>query len=183
MLKLETRRCELNGKHDPAARAKEDALASLFDQHYDGVVRYIFVRTGNQAEAEDLAGDVFLRAVKSLGSFRGTQEQMRFWVFRVAHNIVVDHYRKKSKRQTVPLDPSEVSRSPNVEDIVETNLQIAALSQALDQLTPAQREVIGLRFFAGLSSEEAGRVMGKSGGAVREMQRSAVEKLRGIMRC
>lgn len=182
MLELETRRCELNGKHDPAARAKEDALASLFDQHYDGVVRYIFVRIGDRAEAEDLAGDVFLRAVKSLGSFRGTEEQMRFWVFRVAHNIVVDHYRKKSKRQTVPLDPAEVSPQRDVEEIAETSLQIAALSQAMNQLTPAQREVIGLRFFAGLTSEEAGRVLGKSGGAVREMQRGAVEKLRGIMR-
>ncbi len=182
MLELETRGCELNSKHhDPAARTKEDALASLYDEHYDGVVHYIFVRIGNRAEAEDLAGDVFLRAVKSLRSFTGSKEQMRFWIFRVAHNIVVDHYRKKGKHITVPLDPAEVVGSQDIEEMTERKLQVEALSRALDQLTPAQREVIGLRFFAGLSSEEAGKILGKSSGAVREMQRSAIEKLRGIM--
>ena len=182
MLQLDTRRCELNGEHKPAAQTQEDALASLFDDHYDGVVRYIFVRIGDRAEAEDLAGDVFLRAVESLGSFKGPRGQMRFWIFRVAHNIVVDHYRRKSKRQTVPLATVEVVDPRDVEGVAETKLRVEELACALDQLTPAQREVIGLRFFAGLSSAETGRIVGRSSGAVREMQRSAIEKLRGIMR-
>lgn len=182
MLQMETRRTELKEKHNPAAYSREDALASLFDGHYESVVRYIFVRIGDRADAEELAGDVFLRAVKNLGSFRGSQEQMRFWIFRVARNIVVDHYRKRSKRQTVPLDAADAVESADVEETAERNLQMEAVAKALDRLTPAQREVIGLRFFAGLTSEEAGQVMGKSSGAVREMQRSAIEKLRGLVR-
>ncbi len=182
MLQLEMRRTQLKEKHNPAAHSKEDALASLFDGHYESVVRYIFVRIGDRADAEELAGDVFLRAVKSLGSFRGSQEQMRFWVYRVARNIVVDYYRKRSKRHTVPLEPADAVEAQDVEQTAERNLQLEAVAKALDRLTPAQREVIGLRFFAGLTSEEAGRVMGKSSGAVREMQRSAIEKLRGLVR-
>lgn len=182
MLQLQTRRYELNGNQDPAAQSREDALASLFDGHYESVVRYIFVRIGDRAEAEDLAGDVFLRAVDKLGSFKGSQEQMRFWIFRVARNIVVDHYRRRSKRQTVPLDTADAVESGNVEETAERSLQLEAVAQALDRLTPAQREVIGLRFFAGLTSEEAGRVMGKSSGAVRELQHSAILKLRGMVR-
>jgi RNA polymerase sigma-70 factor (ECF subfamily) len=65
---------------------------------------------------------------------------------------------------------------------VETKLEVERLSKALEQLTPAQCEVIGLRFFAGLSAAEVGEILGKSGGAVREMQRAAIEKLRKLIR-
>ena len=64
---------------------------------------------------------------------------------------------------------------------METRLQVERLSKALRQLTPSQREVIGLRFFAGLSSAEVGEILGKSGAAVREMQRAAIEKLRKLI--
>ena len=181
MLDVETRRYELSTSSGSGLKTKEAALAGLYDECYDRVVRYIFVRVGNQADAEDLAGEVFVRAVKSLRSFGGPMVQMRFWIFRVAHNIVVDHYRKNSNRHTVPLEPEALTDGRDIEEITETKLQIDALLRALPQLTPAQREVIGLRFFAGFSSVETGEILGKSSGAVREMQRSAVEKLRQLM--
>ena len=160
---------------------REAALQNLYEQYYDKVVRYVFVRVGNQAEAEDLAGDVFLNALKSLRSYRGSMEQMHFWIFKIARNTVVDYYRKMSKRKTVNLDDVDIADNTDIEAITEKSLQIEALSRALDKLTPAQREVIGLRFFSGLSSAEAGQVMGKSSGAVREMQCDAIQKLRTLM--
>ena len=69
----------------------EDVIGNLYGQYYDKMVRYIYVRTGDQAEAEDLAVEVFLKALKSLGSYRGRGEQMPAWLFRIAHNLVVDH--------------------------------------------------------------------------------------------
>ena len=159
----------------------EAALGNLYEQYYDKVVRYVFIRIGNQSEAEDLAGDVFLNALKSLRSYRGSIEQMHFWIFKIARNAVVDHYRKMSKRKTVNLDDVDIADNTDIEAITEKSLQIEALSKALGQLTPAQREVIGLRFFSGLSSAEAGQVMGKSSGAVREMQCDAIQKLRTLM--
>ena len=157
-------------------------LTNLYEEYYDRMVRYIFVRIRDQTEAEDLAGEVFLKALKSLDSYRGRGEQMHVWLFKIAHNVVIDHVRKMSKRKTVPLNDMEIPDRLSVEETVETRLQVERLSQALEQLTPSQREVIGLRFFAGLSSAEVGEISGKSGAAVREMQRAAIEKLRKLIR-
>jgi len=157
-------------------------LTNLYEEYYDRMVRYIFVRIRDQTEAEDLAGEVFLKALKSLNSYRGRGEQMHVWLFKIAHNVVIDHVRKMSKRKTVPLNDMEIPDRLSVEETVETRLQVERLSQALEQLTPSQREVIGLRFFAGLSSAEVGEISGKSGAAVREMQRAAIEKLRKLIR-
>lgn len=158
------------------------ALVSLYEEYYGRIVRYIFVRIGDQNEAENLGGDVFLRALQSLDSYRGQQEQMRAWLFKIAHNLVVDHLRKMSKRKDISIDGIQIPDDKlSIEEVVETKLQIEELSKALKRLTPAQREVIGLRFFAGLSSAEAGKILGKSSGAVRETQRAAIETLRTQM--
>jgi RNA polymerase sigma-70 factor (ECF subfamily) len=86
-----------------------------------------------------------------------------------------------SKRKTVNLDDVEIADGTNVEEMVEKRLQVGELTKAMTQLTEAQREVIGLRFFAGLSSAETAQVMGKSSGAVREMQCDAIQRLRKLM--
>ena len=160
---------------------RQMTIGGLFEQYYDRIVRYIFVRINDQSEAENLAGDVFLRALQSLDSYRGRKEQMQVWLFRIAHNLAVDYLRKKSKRKDISTDEVGISDRLNIEDVVEAKLEVKRLSKALQQLTPAQREVIGLRFFAGLSSGEVSKILGKSNGAVREMQRAAVKALRKQM--
>ena len=177
----ETRRNQLNEKCDNETKSVEAVIAGLFEEYYDKVVRYIYIRISDQPEAEDLAGEVFLKALKSMGSYRGSAEQLRFWIFKIARNIVIDHYRKMSKRKTVNLDDVEIADSTNVEEIAERRLQIGELTKAMKQLTEAQREVIGLRFFAGLSSAETAQILGKSSGAVREMQCDAIQRLRKLM--
>ena len=177
----ETRRNHLNEKCDSETKAMESVIADLFEEYYDKVVRYIYVRISDQPEAEDLAGEVFLKALKSMGSYRGTVAQLRFWIFKIARNIVIDHYRRKGMRKTVNIDDVEITDHSDVEELAERRLQIGQLEKALKQLTGAQQEVIGLRFFAGLSSAETAQVMGKSSGAVREMQCDAIRKLRTLM--
>ena len=176
-----TRRNQLNEKCDNETKSMEATIAGLFEEYYDKVVRYIYIRISDQPEAEDLAGEVFLKALKSMGSYRGSAEQLRFWIFKIARNIVIDHYRKMSKRKTVNLDDVEIADSTNVEEMAEQRLQIGELTKAMKQLTEAQREVIGLRFFAGLSSAETAQILGKSSGAVREMQCDAIQRLRKLM--
>ena len=156
-------------------------IGSLFEEYYDRIVRYIFIRINDQNEAENLGGDVFLKALKSLDSYRGDREQMRAWLFRIAHNLVVDYVRKMSKRKAVSLNDVEVRDRVTTEEVVEVKLELERLSKALEQLTPAQRQVIGLRFFSGLPSAEVGKILGKSSGAVREMQRAAVQELQKQM--
>jgi RNA polymerase sigma-70 factor (ECF subfamily) len=163
------------------AESTEVILSSLYEQYYDRIVRYIFVRINDKGEAENLGGDVFLRALQSLGSFRGRTEQMRAWLFKIAHNAVVDYLRKMGKRRNVSIDEVEIPDRLDIEALMETNSEINRLSKALQRLTPAQREVIGLRFFAELSSDEVGKILGKKSGAVREMQSAAIETLRRAM--
>ncbi len=157
------------------------AIASLYGDYYDKIVRYIFIRISNRSEAENLGGEVFLRALRSLGSYRGSKLQMPAWLFSIARNLVIDYQRKTNKQKYVSIDEVEIADSYSVEQAVETKSEVARLSKALKQVTPAQREVIGLRFFAGMSSAETGEILGKSGGAVREMQRAAIETLRKHM--
>ena len=153
----------------------------LYQEYYDRIVRYIFVRIGDQSEAENLAGDVFLKALKSFDSFHGHGGQVRGWLFKIAHNLMVDYVRKASKQKFILFNDIEIPDKSSIEETMEKKFEVERLSKALKQLTPAQREVIGLRYFAGLSSDEVGKILGKSNGAVRQMQWAAVEALRKQM--
>jgi len=181
LLKAEAGEISLTQQRTAVTKSTKAMIGILYEQYYDSIVRYIFIRINDQSEAENLGGDVFLKALQSLDSFKGRTEQMRAWLFRIAHNLVVDYLRKMSKRKTVSLSNVEVRDKVSTEETVETKLEMERLSNALKQLTPAQREVIGLRFFAGLSSDEVSKILGKSSGAVREMQHAAVETLRKQM--
>ena len=170
------------GKEKSDARKRaESALSGLYEEYYGKIARYIYARVGDRAEAEDIAGDVFLKALESLGSYEDRGMPMHAWLFRIAHNLVVDHFRKLKNRKTIPIDGMEIEGGTDPAAAVEQKIQIELVTKAMEQLTLEQREVLGLRFFGGLSSKEAGQVLHKSDGAVREMQRSALEKLRRLL--
>jgi len=162
-------------------RNKEATLAALYDEYYNKIARYIFVRTGDRAEAEDLAGEVFLKALESLDSYKERGIPMQAWLFKIAHNLVVDYLRRGAKRRIVPVDTVPLAAESDPQAVAETNIEMARVARAMKQLTPAQRQVIELRFFGGLTSEEAGQVLNKSGGAVREMQSTAIRQLRKLL--
>jgi len=181
MTLVEIREAGLRQHTTAETGTKQVIIGSLYELYYDRIVRYIYVRINDQSEAENLAGDVFLRALQALDSYRGRIEQMQVWLFRIAHNLVIDYLRKMSKRRDISTDEVEIPDRLNIEDVLETKLEVKRLTKALQQLTPAQREVIGLRFLAGLSTGEVSKILGKSNGAVREMQSAAVKALRKQM--
>lgn len=159
----------------------ETQLSGLYEEYYDKIARYVYVHIGSKEEAEDIAGEVFLKALKSLKSYREQGVPMQGWLFRIAHNLTVDYLRKMDKRRTVPSDSIVLVGNDNPMDTAEKNIEFERVAEAMKQLTTEQREVINLRFFGGFTSKEVGGVLGKSDGAVREMQRAAIERLRGIM--
>ncbi len=159
----------------------ETQLSGLYEEYYDKIARYVYVHIGSKEEAEDIAGEVFLKALKSLKSYREQGVPMQGWLFRIAHNLTVDYLRKADKRRTVPSDSVVLTANDNPMDTAEKNIEFERVTEAMKQLTTEQREVINLRFFGGFSSKEVGGILGKSDGSVREMQRAAIEKLRGIM--
>ena len=158
------------------------ALADLFETHYERVARYIAVRTGSQEQAKDLAADVFVRALERIHTFQWRGIPMQAWLFRIAHNITVDYLRKNSKRKSSPLDEAtSIAATDDPEAETLQTLQREELLQTMDSLTPAQQEVVTLRFFGGLTSAEVAQVMKRSNGAVRELQSSALKTLRYVL--
>ena len=159
-------------------RDKRALLSSLYEEYYDKITHYAYSRIGDKAEAEDIAGEVFLKALKSLKSYQPRGVPMQAWLYRIARNLVVDYLRKGSNKRLISLEKVEITSNSNPVSTVEKKIELERVAKAMTQLTEEQREVIRLRFFGGLTSKEAGSVLGKSDGAVREMQRAAIEKLR-----
>ena len=162
---------------------KRVALAELYEAHFERVARYIAVRIGNADEAEDLAAEVFVRALRSVDSYKETGAPMEAWVFRIAHNILVDHLRARGRRPApMPLeDAPPVASADNPTTQMERQEEAQALRRAMEQLTDAQRRVLALRFGGEMTSEQVAQVLKKSPGAVREMQSAAIRRLRQVM--
>lgn len=158
------------------------ALAELFETHYERIVRYIAVRIGHREQAEDMATEVFVRALERVDAFQWRGIPMQAWLFRIAHNLTVDYLRGSSIRKVSPLeDADHVASADNPEAEVMQTLQREELLQAMESLTPAQREVVALRFFGELTSAETAEVVHRSNGAVRELQSNALKTLRSIL--
>jgi RNA polymerase sigma-70 factor (ECF subfamily) len=167
-----------------ARRAQQrdpDAFSQLYDKHFDRIYRYIAFRVGKQTEAEDLTQQVFLKAWESIGSYKWKGLPFSSWLFRIAHNQLVDYLRKKSKRKETPLEEAHaVSATDSISDI-EHKLMTEQVANACRHLTEAQQEVVSLRFAGGLSTAEVAKIMGKSEGAVKALQHSALKSLRAIL--
>jgi len=164
-----------------AQQRDQEAFAQLYEENFDKIYRYIVLKIGNKAEAEDMTQQVFLKALQSISSFKWKGVAFSAWLFRIAHNQVVDYLRKKTKRVTAPLDDSLPSSERSPEMVTEGKLDIEQLIIATRQLTAAQREVISLRFAGELPIAQVARVMGKSEGAVKALQHSAILALRKVL--
>jgi len=164
-----------------AIEGNQWAFTRLYDEHFDKVYRYVYLRIGNRPEAEDLTQEVFLKALQSIGSYKWRDVPFAAWLFRIAHNQVVDHVRKQSKHKRAPL---EEAAAVSVEDpvaITEQKLAEAELTDAVKKLPGAQQEVISLRFIAGLPIAEVARILNKSEGTVKALQFNGTISLRRIL--
>lgn len=122
---------------------------------------------------------VFIRAYESIGSYKSQGVPFSAWLYRIAHNQMVDFVRKESKKQTVPLDESmPILGNSNPEHEVEIKVALEKVIAASKLLTKAQREVVSLRFGGGLSINEVAQTMKKSEGAIKALQHSAIQALR-----
>jgi RNA polymerase sigma-70 factor (ECF subfamily) len=163
-----------------AQKRDEKAFARLYEAYFDRIYRYIVIRIGDATEAEDMTQQVFLKVLRSISSYRWSGKPFSAWLFRIAHNQVVDHLRRKSKRTTVPIEdaPPIVANGKEPEEAVEIKLNMEQVSKATRELTEAQREVISLRFAGEMSIAEVAKAMGRTQGAIKALQHSAILALR-----
>ncbi len=164
-----------------AQQRDQEAFAQLYEENFDKIYRYVVLRIGSKTEAEDMTQQVFVNALQSISSFRWKGVPFSAWLFRIARNQVVDYLRKKKRQATAPLDESLASSDSNPELAAEHSSDIEQLLLATERLTEAQREVISLRFAGELAIAQVAKVMGKSQGAVKALQHSAIVALRRVL--
>ena len=163
-----------------AQRGNEDAIGALYDAHCQAVFRYFKSRSGDQQTAEDLTGEVFRRMLTGLPQYRGVDLPFRAWLFRIAHNLLVDHYRRESGHVLVPLRAAEnVSADEiNPASVIEEKLTMEHAYRAFSDLEPSQRDVLALRFLSELSLKETAFAMGRTEDAIKALQRRGLAALR-----
>jgi len=165
-------------------RAKErdqEAFAQLYEGYFDKIYRYVAFKVGDRMEAEDITQQVFLNAIRAISSFKLRGVPFSAWLFRIARNQVIDYLRRKTKRPVAPLNESLASAEDDPQLILEHKLDTERLISATKRLTPAQREVISLRFAGEMPIAEVAKVMGKSEGAIKALQHSAIVALRRVL--
>jgi RNA polymerase sigma-70 factor, ECF subfamily len=163
-----------------AQRGNEEAIGALYDAHCQAVFRYFKARLGHQQTAEDLTGEVFRRMLTGLPQYRALDLPFRAWLFRIAHNLLVDHYRSESGHATVPLAEAENASTDEIDpaSFVEQKLTMQDAYQALSDLESSQHDVLALRFLSGLSLKETAFAMGRTEDAIKALQRRGLAALR-----
>ncbi len=167
---------------DKAVKGDRNAFAQLYEKHFDRIYRYVYIRLGNKVETEDLTQDVFIRALEAIGSYKWRNSPFAAWLYRIAHNQVIDYFRKHGKVEKMPLEDDNILIGKSDPAFTaENELEIERMIDGINRLTPAQREVISLRFGAQLSIAEAARTLGKNEGTVKALQYNGILALKKML--
>lgn len=160
-----------------------EAFGRLYDLLVKRIYNYVYFRVKNHSEAEDLTEEVFLRALEALSGYELTEAPFASWLFRIAHNLVIDYYRKSKKYAISSMEDAEevLSNGKNLDDLVSEKIEQEGLLKALSRLTDDHREVIVLKFVEGFSNKEIGEIMDKTEGAIKSLQHRALLSLRGYL--
>ncbi len=161
-------------------RAKRDpeAFGDLYDRYCGQIYRFVYGRVSERSLAEDITEEVFFKALKNIKGYRHMGRSFSSWLYRIACRAVADHYR--GHRPELELEEAEQlpDHADSVLDEVVRRDRIRRVWQAIDQLPAQQRVAMVLRFSEDLSSEQIGRIMGKSSAAVKLLVYRAVQRLR-----
>jgi len=166
-----------------ASRAEPAALGAVYDQYADRIYAYIYRRVGQAEVAEDLTGQVFMRMLEAIRRDQGWRSSFSGWLYRIAHNLVVDYYRRRGRVTLIDIDEATPIRATEGDPVrsTESLLNREQLRAALFQLTEEQAEVITLRFMEERSIAEVADLMDKTEGAIKALQYRAVLALRRVM--
>jgi RNA polymerase sigma-70 factor (ECF subfamily) len=159
----------------------KSAIAQIHDGYYAAIYGYISFRVDDPQTVEDLTSEVFIRFVQALQRRRGPDEHLGGWLYKVAANVVKEHYRAQRRQRLDHLDESLPGRGPGPEHDVSHRLATEELRRAVADLSVEQQEVLALRFGYGMRHKEVAQTMGKSEGAVRMLQTRAIATLSELL--
>jgi RNA polymerase sigma-70 factor (ECF subfamily) len=163
---------------DRAQQGDRDALEELYLIHFDRIYGYLHVSVGNRHDAEDLTTQTFLKMLESIGKFRWQSAPFSAWLFRIAHNLAMDHFRATKRWQ-----PEEEVPEPAADE--STSAEAGALQaigqksmlELIDDLSPEQQQVLTLKFVFNFANAEAATILGKTEGAIKSLQHRALVSL------
>ncbi len=167
-------------------RAKTDpqAFGELYEQYVDRIYNYIYYRIGNHHDAEDLTARTFFRALDHMDRYVDRGVPFSAWLYRIAHNLVANWHRDRSRRKLISLDGllhlSEPGSSPEHE--VERREAQESLRAAIRRLPADRQQLLILKFGEHLSNAEIGQIMGKTEGAIKSLYHRTLIALRDDLR-
>jgi len=160
----------------------ENALTRVYDQYAPAIYRYAYRLTGHAQTAQEIASDTFYRLLLALKNGGGPEQHLSAWLYRVAHNLIVDFYRRQPEQDQVTLDEAlHVAVSDMHEERILRREEAERVRRALWLLTPLQQQIIALRFLEGLTNEEVAQYVERTVGAVKALQHRALDSLRRVL--
>lgn len=159
----------------------EDAIRQVYRLYSDAIYRYALYQSGDRSVAEDVAGEVFVRMMESIGTYAYRGWPISAWLYRIARNLIVDHQRRGNR--LTALEESDDGRvlSLDPQALAESELSWLELRALLSQLTEEQSQVIVLRFIDNLDNAEIAEITGRSVGSVKALQHRALRSLRKLI--
>jgi len=163
-----------------AAQGDSDAVGVLYDRYVERIYNYIYYRTSNQHDAEDLTSRVFTRAIKHITNYEDRGLPFSAWLYRIAHNLVANWHRDNSRRQVVGLDESFNISGPQEqpETIVVRSEEENFLLGIVSSLPEDRQQLLILKFVDHLSNAEIGEIMGRTEGAIKSLYHRTLISLR-----
>jgi RNA polymerase sigma-70 factor (ECF subfamily) len=163
------------------AKADPQAFGLLYERYVDKIYNYVYYRTGNHHDAEDLTARVFYQALNHIPRYVERGAPFSSWLYRIAHNLMANWYRDRSRRQIISLDRlAQVSRSGDEGPLhqVAWHEQRDALLTAIRSLPADRQELLILKFVEHLPNAEIGQIMGRSEGAIKSLYHRTLTALR-----
>lgn len=167
-----------------AQNGDQHAFGDLYEAHAPAIFRYLYAHLDNLMDAEDLTGEVFLKAWQFLPKYSERGIPFLAFLFRIARNVLVDHYRQKDNyepKAPEEMDGFKADGTAEPGEVVGKQIEHQQILWVLSQLRPDYQSVLSLRFIGELSPDETARVMKRSVGAVRVLQHRALAALRELM--
>ena len=163
-----------------ASQGDRDAFGQLYERYIDRIFNYVYYRTGNLHDAEDLTARVFQRAMNHIKNYTDRGVPFSAWLYRIAHNLVANWHRDRSRRQEIPIN--DVPILPSKGDHPERNLvhsqEQDALLRLIRRLPSERQSLLILKFVENMSNAEIGAIMGRSEGAVKSLYHRTLLALR-----
>ncbi len=165
------------------SQGSQDAYGLLYQRYVGRIYNYVYYRTGNHHDAEDLTARVFMRAMRHIQNYQDRGVPFSAWLYRIAHNLVANWHRDNSRKQEIPLD--DIPYHPSERQLPETSLMRTeeqdSLLAVIRQLPAERQQLLILKFVEHYSNAEIGRMMGRTEGAIKSLYHRTLISLRARM--